>query len=236
MNNANNIATWRHSSEGGSDEKNTLARIALELFNFGAMEESLRESARQSGGITMLVDPAFPNADTAPHQALIGYFACGMPDRPDGLYLNPDYHPTPWALHLPRPTDGMDDALQRLTTGWGSVEQLCDAMLAGTIYLEVDASGMTRRDHNPEDGVPIFTSPAHIPPPRQGRPIPFDLFLNNCAPILPLAINPETSVQITPEHAFRTKLVIDAGIFLEHRKQRRAQTRPTLPTFPSLQG
>jgi hypothetical protein len=124
-----------------------------------------------------------------------------------------------------------------LLTGWGSVEELCEVMLDADVYMEVGpATGLSRRD-TPADadkGLPVFTSPAHIPAPRQGRPIPFDYLLNSLVAGFPLAINPETRVRLREDWTLKVSVSVDAGWFLDHRRQRRTKHRPPFPTFPNL--
>src|SRR5690348_10311752 len=111
----------------------TLAQLAIELLDLDGQREQLRERAARQGGRAVLVDPEFTaQPGQAPNEAIIGYYSAGH------LRVNPKYRPTPTALRLPAPTDRMDRAVQRLATGWGSLDELCESMVDSDVYVEVD--------------------------------------------------------------------------------------------------
>jgi hypothetical protein len=81
------------------------------------------------------IDPAFDGNTDVPPFAISGAY----PVDENGvvgeeLIPNPSYRPSPRTLGLPAPANDLEAALQNAATGYGSDQQVLDALLAGTVF------------------------------------------------------------------------------------------------------
>jgi hypothetical protein len=107
------------------------------LQNTPPITAAMREAARrQPNGWVYVIDPAFdPNGRVPPEGIAGAYPVDDNGEIVPTFQPNERYRPTPKGLHLPEPTDALDDVLQRTTTGWASEDRLRAVLLDSNVLV-----------------------------------------------------------------------------------------------------
>lgn len=131
--------------------------------------EELRARARSTPDSWLyVVDPAVDPTTRVPGWAVQGGFRVDGRGELTGEYRpNPNYRPSPRALRLPKPTNALEDALQRAATGTGSEESLLDAVMDGELIMFAGDAGeaelFVKRDVEGNAVIQAFTSDSVLP-------------------------------------------------------------------------
>lgn len=159
--------------------------------------EDLRLAAREAPDHLLgVVDPAWRGEGTPPAWAVLGQWRTDADGEITGWLPNPDYLPSPAQRGWPEPTDPVDDALQRASTGYGSAEDLLAALARATVSVALAEDGQAVAVRTPDGQtlVPVFSAEEHrvraeAPP---GRAVPVaglvlglehDLLINPGGPV-----------------------------------------------------
>lgn len=109
------------------------------------LTEEIRESARKRpGGWVYAIDPEFDSVGSVPRRGIIGAWRVDGLGRLTGEFRhNPDYVPSAGALHLPPPTDTLDEILHRAAYRQAADTEVVAAVLEAELWLHAsDVPGL----------------------------------------------------------------------------------------------
>ncbi|MFC9079811.1 type VII secretion system-associated protein [Streptomyces sp. NPDC057062] len=125
----------------------------------------VREAARLAPDHWLgMVDPAWRGEGPPPGWALVGEWRSGMNGEIEEWRANEDYRPSPTALGWPEPTDDVDEAVQRASTGYGPVDEVPRLLAAAEVSVLLGPAGEPLAARTPDGDavIPVFTSPGHL--------------------------------------------------------------------------
>ncbi|MGW1758791.1 type VII secretion system-associated protein [Streptomyces mirabilis] len=113
-----------------------------------------------------MVDPAWRGEGPPPVWALVGEWRSGTNGEIEEWRANEEYRPSPTALGWPEPTDEVDEAVQRASTGYGPVEDVPRLLAAAEVGVLLGPTGgpLAARTPDGHPVIPVFTSADHLRP------------------------------------------------------------------------
>lgn len=101
------------------------------------LTEEIRDAARRRpGGWVYATDPEFAGEGSVPRRGIIGAWRVDGLGRLTGEFRhNPDYVPSAGALHLPPPTDPLDEVLQQAAYRLVGDDEVVAAVLTSELLL-----------------------------------------------------------------------------------------------------
>lgn len=125
----------------------------------------VREAARLAPDHWLgMVDPAWRGEGPPPAWALAGEWRSGTSGEIEEWRANEEYRPSPAALGWPEPTDEVDEAVQRASTGYGPVEDVARLLASAEVAVLLGPNGEPLAARTPDGHpvIPVFTSPDHL--------------------------------------------------------------------------
>ncbi|MFF2131175.1 type VII secretion system-associated protein [Streptomyces olivochromogenes] len=113
-----------------------------------------------------MVDPAWRGEGPPPVWSLVGEWRSGTGGEIEEWRANEEYRPSPAALGRPEPTDEVDEAVQRASTGYGPVEDVPRLLAAAEVGVLLGPTGgpLAARTPDGHPVIPVFTSADHLRP------------------------------------------------------------------------
>ncbi|MEU8588768.1 type VII secretion system-associated protein [Streptomyces sp. NPDC048664] len=132
---------------------------------FPDVPDDVREAARLAPDHWLgVVDPAWRGEGPPPAWALVGEWRSGSGGEVEEWRDNDEYRPSPAALGWPEPTDAVDEAVQRASTGYGPAEEVPRLLAAAQVSVLLGPGGAPLAACTPdgEAVIPAFTSTDHL--------------------------------------------------------------------------
>ncbi|WP_406841727.1 type VII secretion system-associated protein (plasmid) [Streptomyces sp. AHU1] len=123
--------------------------------------DDIREAARLAPDHWISpVDPQWEGEGPPPPWAMIGQWRSGSDGEIEEWADNPLYRPSPRALGMPEPRDPIDNLVQLAVAGWGSGQDVMDALASATVAVLMDTDGRLWTAFTPDGSpvVPVLTT------------------------------------------------------------------------------
>ena len=153
----------------------------------------IREQARRSPQSWIYsVDPDHDPDGAVPGHAIAGAWPVGETGDLGAFVPNPHYH------SLPEPTDPVEAAMRRASTGRGSDAELFDTLATSTVYLPATADGeLVGYRYDGGEYVMVLTDPRQaMPATPQLLPVAFAELLRLLPADTAVWINPNSGVSM----------------------------------------
>ena len=128
--------------------------------------EVRRKAAEEPGEPIVLIDPHWEGDGPVPDWAVIGAWQVDEAGDVVGFEYNDEYRPTPERLGWPEPTDPVDAAIQFLTVGHRTFDDVAGALVTAEVAVLLAADGRPASLTTPagEPAVAVFTATEHFGP------------------------------------------------------------------------
>ncbi|MFJ2478499.1 type VII secretion system-associated protein [Streptomyces sp. NPDC087659] len=153
------------SSPDGVPDENQASGEVLNEDPLSAAPSDIRTAARIAPDHWIgMVDPAWRGDGTPPNWAIVGEWRSGTTGEIEEWRENDNYRPSPDALGWPAPTDDIDEAVQRASTGYGSAEDVYRLLAKADVRVPIgpDDRILATRTPDGDPAIPVFTSDEYL--------------------------------------------------------------------------